>query len=129
MQQREYKTEAQATEVLTEAVWLAWQAAGGAGWLQDKPSATREQVFIRAFNEGDYVARFSKEKNLHADYVFGRMLKLRVTRPTATILQFSSDEPRMDYQSWCHKYGTYAALFDAAEANVALTPPIRIRER
>lgn len=131
MKRRQYKTEAQADEVLKEAVWLAWQATEGfkgAGFFQDRPTATKDEVFSRAFNEGDYCARFSKDKHLHADYVFGRMLKLRVTRPTPNVLEFSDDVPRPDYQSWSHKYGTYVALFDAAEINVILGP-IRIRTR
>ena len=117
---REYKSETEATEVLKEALWLAWVAAGGTrgmGVLQDNPRAQKEQVWDQAYNMKDYSGRHDGMRNgdLNADYVFGRMLKLRIGRPSQTILKISDQQPRMDYQSWCGVYQTYGALFDAAE--------------
>ena len=119
MMQRKYETEAQATEVLKEALWLAWVAAGGPrgnGVLRDNPSAQKEQVWDQAYNLKDYSGRgLTDGMNLNADYVFGRMLKLRIRRPDATTLEIPDFDPRPDYQSWCIKYPSFDALFDAAE--------------
>src|SRR3990167_7595155 len=116
---REYESAERADEVLKEAVWLAWQAAGGPsgmGFMRDNTDATKESVWDNAYNRGDYYGRGSVHGNdLHADYVFGRMLKLRVRRPDALSLEVHDYEPRRDYQSWCCVYPTFSALFDAAE--------------
>ena len=120
---REYKSQEEATAVLKEVVWLAWVAAGGPqgmGFMRDNPNANKDAVWNQAYNKLDYSGRRPGDgENLNADYVFGRMLKLYVGRPTSTVLAFSDNEPRRDYQSWCGKYKTYAALFDAAEATCA----------
>ena len=116
---REYKTEAEALEVLRSAVWLAWVAAGGPqgmGFMRDNPKADKAAVWKQAYECGDYSGRHPGDgNNLSADYVFGRMLKLRVRRPSPTVLELTDNTPTRDYQSWCGKYPTYAALFDAAE--------------
>lgn len=117
--ERRYSSDEQASFVLKEALWLAWQAAGGPqgmGFMQDRPHADKEAVWDQAYNMKDYSGRLPYlGADLNADYVFGRMLKLRVRRPSPETLSFSDSEPRHDYQSWCGKYKTYAALFDAAE--------------
>ncbi len=124
---REYANEQEATEVLKEALWLAWVAAGrpqGMGVFRDNPGANKEAVWDQAYNMKDYSGRPSSLRNdLNADYVFGRMLKLSVQRDNATTLQYSDSEPRADYQSWCGKYKTYDALFDAAEQSIATPLP------
>jgi len=120
---REYKTETEATEVLKEALWLAWQAAGrpfGMGYLQDNPEANKELVWDNAYNMGDYMGgrSMSRGDDLNADYVFGRMLKLRVGRPSKTVLETTDSKPTWDYQAWCRKYPSYENLFEQAEQNV-----------
>ena len=114
---RTYASKEQATAVAKEALWLAFQAAGGPsgmGFLQDRKGVGSNEVWERAFNEGDYSGRRSQGLDLNADYVFGRMLKLYINR-TPTTIYVPDDAPRRDYQSWCGQYKTYAALFDAAE--------------
>jgi hypothetical protein len=115
--QRTYKDKVEVIEVLKEALWLAWKAAGGTsgmGFLQDNPDATKEDVWDRVHNPGDYVVATSQPQMLHADYVFGRMLKLRVEY-TDTTITVDDAPPRRDYQSWCGEYRTYDELLTAAE--------------
>lgn len=116
---RKYESEQRASAVLKEALYLAWIAAGGTrgmGTLQDNPNADKECVWDQAYNKKDYFGRHPSDgKDLNADYVFGRMVKLSVSRPSDTELDIPDHEPRSDYQSWCRKYPSYAALFDAAE--------------
>lgn len=119
---REYKTSEMAIAVAKEALYLAWIAAGGSqgiGFLQDKPSATKEDVWDNACNMGDYPgASRGTNGRINADYVFGRMLKLYFKMPSATSIDVPENKPRYDYQSWCGKYKSYADLFDAAEASI-----------
>jgi hypothetical protein len=121
MATRQYASEAETTEVLKEVLWLAWQACGGPigrGFFQDNPDAKRDDVFTRTYGEGDYASRRADRNDLHADYVFGRMMKLYIQRPKSDTVVVHDATPRIDYQGWCGKYPTYAALFDAAEKNV-----------
>lgn len=39
-------------------------------------------------------------------------------RSGANTIKHDDYEPRRDYQAWCGKYPTFAALFDAAETEV-----------
>ena len=119
MTTRKYETAERAVEVLKNAVWLAWVAAGGPqgmGVFQDKPTASKEEVWDNAYNCNDYSGdRFWVHgTDLHADYVFGRMLKLNVSRK-GSVLEIPDHEPRTDYQSWCGVYKSFAKLFDCAE--------------
>lgn len=107
-------------EVLKEMFWLAWQACGspmGMGWLQNRPSATKEDVWNNVANAGDYCANFNRPGTLNGDYVFGRMMKLYVRYDNSSI-ELPDGTPRADYQSWCGTYPTYQALYDAAVKNV-----------
>ena len=105
---RKYGSNEEALAVAKEAMWLAWTAAGGPagmGMFRHNPDANKEAVWGRQGLEPSYV---------NADYVFGRMLKLRFHIRGDT-LDIPDDQPCFDYQGWCGKYLTYAALFDAAE--------------
>lgn len=118
--ERKYESNERALLVAKEAIWLAWQACGataGMGFLQDKPSAGKEEVWERAYRQGDYLIRHGTPEDVRADYVFGRMMKLNFTVRGDTI-SHSDSTPRRDYQAWCREYPTYSALFDAAEQNV-----------
>ena len=111
-----------AEAVAKEALWLAWQACGspaGMGWLQNRPDATREDVWANAVSSGDYPLRLADgtPNRVYADYVFGRMMKLPLELGEGFVAVPDS-EPRADYQSWCRKYPTYAALVAAADAAV-----------
>ena len=105
---RIYKNKSEVEKVLQEALWLAWQAAGhpmGMGVLQDNPIATRDDVWKNATGRGDYAMATSREGDLHADYVFGRMLKLSL-RYDDTRIVVPEQKPTRDYQSWCGEYRT-----------------------
>jgi hypothetical protein len=119
--ERNYSSNEEALAVAKEVMWLAWVAAGGpsgAGFLRDKPGADKEAVWKNAYNNEDYSGRrHGPAEQVSADYVFGRMLKLTF-RVKGNTITHRDEEPRWDYQSWCGKYKTYAALFDAAETAV-----------
>lgn len=120
--ERKYGSNEEALNVAKRALYLAWKAAGGptgAGFLQDRGEQPEEDVWKRAYGMGDYSGRRAgtPPERVDADYVFGRMLKLYFTVKGSTI-NHSDNEPRRDYQAWCGRYPTYAALFDAAEAEV-----------
>jgi hypothetical protein len=121
MMERKYGSNDEALAVAKEALWLAWNAAGGPsgmGIFRNNPDASKEQVWENAYNMGDYSGRDPMEPSrVNADYVFGRMLKLRF-RINGNVLDVPDHDPRGDYQGWCYQYKTYAALFDAAETEV-----------
>jgi hypothetical protein len=120
--ERKYGNHEEAIAVAKEAIWLAWTACGGtsgAGFLQDNPDAKKDQVWDRAYNMGDYSGRRvgMKPTAVNADYVFGRMMKLYF-KVEGDSITHDDQEPRRDYQAWCGRYPSYAALFDAAETEV-----------
>jgi hypothetical protein len=113
--------------VVRRAFHLAFVACGGPtgmGFLQDRgPNVTEDQVWENVQTRGDYPANpNSRPDRAYGDYVFGRMMKLSVTysQKDGTI-QIRDDEPRYDYQGWCRKYPTYAALFEAAASQLGVT--------
>jgi len=136
MAYREYKTE-DALRLVKSAYWLAWQACGnpmGMGWLQDRAKATAEDVWGGIENASDYggfAAERSQKKaksgDFHADYVFGRMMKTSLHIRCGNVFT-QTDEPRPDYQSWCHTYPTYEALLKAAAKaeKLTLSPGVEI---
>lgn len=110
--------------VAKEAVWLAWNACGGPmgfGFFRDAPGSDKEAVWNQAYNNLDYAVRHGGPEEVNCDYVFGRMMKLRFTVEDG-VLTFGDYEPRGDYQSWCHRYKTFRALFDAAAESVGAAP-------
>lgn len=116
---RNYSNNEEALTVAKRALYLAWVAAGGpqgAGFLQDRGEQPEENVWKQAYDMGDYSGRHPgmESGSVNADYVFGRMLKLRFSIKGKTI-HHSDNECRRNYQSWCGTYPTYKALFDAAE--------------
>ncbi len=117
---RKYDSKEAALNVAKEAVFLAWQACGGpmgSGFLQDRgPNQDRDKVWDHAYNKRDYSGRIGdRPEEVSCDYVMGRMMKLYFSLDGDTIKGIRESEPRRDYQAWCGKYPTYAALFDAAE--------------
>ena len=121
--ERKYESNEKALAVAKEAIWLAWQACGGPsgyGLMRDKPSADRDAVWKQAYERGDYSGRHPGERpeDVSADYVFGRMMKLYFKVKGDTI-SHNDSTPRRDYQAWCGRYPTYAALFDAAEQTLS----------
>lgn len=105
--------------------WLAWLACfgtQGAGFLQDRPGATEDEVWNNILNYGDYAGNPNlKPGKVYGDYVFGRMMKLGVefneAKKTVTV---PDRETAIDYQGWSGQYPTYKALLEAAIADPAL---------
>lgn len=108
-------------EVTKRAFFLAWEAAGspiGMGFLQDQPGASEEEVWQNVVGAGDYPGDpRGGAQSPYGDYVFGRMLKLRVTMGYQSVTVPDS-EPRADYQAWCRVYPSYDALIKDAIAKV-----------
>lgn len=107
---RTYQNEQQCEDILKEVIWLAWQA--DCDCCETTPTPTKEMVWKKVYNREDIERR---DLNIDADYVFGRMLKLRIDRPNKTTLVVPDSTPHRDYQPWSFRYSTYDALLDAAE--------------
>jgi len=114
-------------EVAKKMLWLAWRACGGPvgmGALQDRPNATEEDVWNSMECAGDYGGFSGKQPGLRevrADYVFGRMMKLYFTYGEAmdaenAWVDVPDETPRPDYQSWFARFSTYETLVHAAIA-------------
>lgn len=74
----------------------------GMGILQVRNGATEQQVFDGAYHKTDYPGGrigIRDENSLDADYVFGRMMKIRLAWTDSTV-SISPDSFRFDYQSW-----------------------------
>lgn len=110
-------------ETAREAFWLAYKSAGaasGMGMLQARDNVNRENVFENVKNEGDYPGEpiRSGDGELYGDYVFGRMLKLRLEiKGEGVEVPTTEVDPR--YQGWARKYESYEELIQAAVENVA----------
>lgn len=122
MLERECIDEAQALSVAKEALWLAWLACGGPlgmGFLQDRPKATKEEVWDNAVNKRDYPGALKPSNTkIYADYVFGRMMKLGFEISGKSI-KFSDAKLDREYQGWAVVYPTYESLFASAALYVA----------
>ena len=118
--ERKYGSNEEALNVAKEAIYLAWQACGGTagmGFMQDRGEQGKDAVWDQAYNQKDYPVRNGSPESVSADYVFGRMMKLRFAVKDG-IIKHDDQAPRSDYQAWCRRYSSYAALFDAAETEV-----------
>lgn len=113
-------------EIVKEMLWLAWKACGspfGMGILQDKPTATKEDIWNNANTMGDYPIRHSPNivdnasGFVRADYVFGRMMKLNISISPNTV-KLPDARPKPDYQAWCSTYWSYQDLYAAAVKNL-----------
>lgn len=120
--ERKYGNAEEALKVAKKAIYLAWQACGGPsgyGVFQDRGEQDEEAVWDQAFNMKDYRGRNNIPAGyVNADYVFGRMMKLRFSLAGDTLKEISDSTPLGDYQGWCYVYPSYAKLFDAAEGAV-----------
>lgn len=109
-----YEMKGRGPEIAKEMVWLAWKACGGPigmGVLQDQPNATKEDVWKSMACRGDYncVSDLPKAGKVDADYVFGRMMKLRFSF-NADSVTCANSKPNPEYQGWCRTYPTYEDL-------------------
>lgn len=78
------------------------------------------QATSKTFTPDDFTLH---DGNLDLDYVEGRMTKLYVRRVDDGVWELRGREPRADYQSWAHKYPTYADLAASAGMAVVETSP------
>ena len=117
--------------VVRRAFFLAWNACrgpSGMGFLQNNPSASEEEVWQNVCDRGDYPGGpLFKGPGVRpgeacGDYVFGRMMKLRLTWTSEDVC-VKDDIPRRDYQAWCAMFGTYEALVRAAIESLAQEKP------
>ncbi len=119
--ERKYQSNEQALSVAKEALWLAWNACGGPagmGFMQDKPGADKDAVWKQTVTRGDYSGVGTEDKSrIDADYVFGRMMKLRFSVKDNAV-NVPENTPHPAYQGWCNRYKTYADLFNAAEMEI-----------
>jgi hypothetical protein len=103
--------------VVKRMFFLAYNAAGGPtgmGFLQAVSNATEDDVFNNVRGSGDYCMQLNNSPDkLHADYVFGRMIKASFGYDKSSVT-IPDSKPRIDYESWCGVYPTYKDLFDAA---------------
>lgn len=110
-------------ETIREAFFLAYQAASpasGMGMLQARENPPREEIFQNVATEGDYPggATRSGDNEFYGDYVFGRMLKLRLG-VTENGVEVPTTEISRRYQGWANTYGSYEELVETAAENVA----------
>ena len=97
-------------------LFLAYEASQvfGMGAFQARNAITEEQVWVNTVTKGDYGGDKINTKDIYADYVFGRMMKLSFHVKDNTISYDGNDKAKLDYQSWGVKYKTYTKLFEAA---------------
>lgn len=107
-------------DVAKRMMFLAYEASivVGMGTLQAVKNANEQHIWANVTSHGDYPDAQQKtneneEGKAYADYCFGHMMKTRIefTKDSVTV---EADAPRRGYQSWCHKYPTYAELINAA---------------
>lgn len=101
-------------EVVKEAFWLAWKACGkpqGMGVFQDRPGASKQEVWDCVFHKKDYPYSIDKNRpgKVYGDYVFGRMMKVGFQWDDTSV-EVQESPPRPDYQSWCRIYSSYEGL-------------------
>ena len=105
--------------------YLAWKASVviGRGVLQDRGHQDDNTVWCAVFNKDDYprfreiVGFENKPGEVDADYVFGRMMKLRV-RWRGNVIEFDDREWRPDYQTFCRVYPNPESLIHAAAESI-----------
>lgn len=131
MRGQEFEVENDAEDVIAEAFWLAYQSAGGArgmGALQENPNATKEDVWENVRNEGDYPGDpNASDGEYHGDYVFGKMLKLRLWNASESswfgesknAVAVPNTEINRRYQAWASDYDTYEELIREADSNLS----------
>ena len=124
MTKREFATADEALAVAKRMFWLAWKASDvfGSGFLQDKSDADEEAVWDNLLGAGDYPGSIAPDLSRpHADYVFGRMMKLGVDIEGSSVV-ISDRELSADYQSWCRTYPTNEALLATAVGEIVPLP-------
>lgn len=104
------------------AMFLAWKACGGPkgmGVFQDRPDADENAVWTNILSAGDYPGggAFVRDGEAHADYVFGRMMKLTLRLKDGN-LEIADYDWTLDYQSFCRTYPNPTSLFNATASSL-----------
>lgn len=116
-----FENKKQTEEFLKEFFWLAWNACGGPmgmGVLQENPGSSKEDVWKNIHNQDDYPGSFTQSGHLHADYVFGKMMKMNIKYEDTTVE--TPENVRSDYQSWCLVYHSYQKLVEQTLKNTGI---------
>lgn len=105
-------TKPTAQQLLTRAVWLAFQASApmGMGFLNAGHAA---ELTEKDFAELEGRRRDDGSIEIYLDYVSGRMVKTDFKVSPDGKLTVSPEDPRHDYQSWS---GTYRSGFELVAA-------------
>lgn len=115
-----FKTSHDPEKLAKKILFMAWQASHvvGMGALQDRgPGLSEDQIWEAASGGRDYGGnRPTKSKQVYADYLFGRMMKLSITWADEEVSL--NDNWCRDYQSFCGKYPKPCDLFAAAESSM-----------
>ena len=111
--------------VAKRAYYLAWDNAGppvGMGILQDRPGSKEDEVWAAVCGSADYPGDFKSAKQnrdgsltVEGDYVFGRMMKLRMRITEDAIEVMDHGRPfDVQYSGFAFKYGDADELISAA---------------
>lgn len=110
--------------VARRMMFLAYNAASvtGMGVFRARQGATEDEVWANVIGRGDYggAGPVAKPGRCLADYVYGRMMKLRLEWDAGGVTCPDGDL-NYEYQSWAGAYPTYQALFDAAVSDLTKT--------
>lgn len=117
-----------AEEIIKRAFWLAYKAARTSemGFLKARDDASEDDVWENVKVMGDYPFGSSRTKRgeFYGDYVFGRMLKLRLNIHGREIgIDYPSTKVDIKYQSWGSTYPTYEELLRAATLELSGATP------
>jgi len=130
----EIEVENDPEEVIKEAFWLAYQAAGspqGMGVMSAHPNADKNDVWENVINAGDYPGDpNTSEAEFYGDYVFGKMMKLRLYDMSVmdanmfglggeNAVGFPDVDPKPSYQAWLTHFDNYQHLIQEADANLS----------
>jgi len=109
-------------DFLREMLYIAWKGCEhttGMGYLQDKPDASKVEV-RKACESGT--------RQVYADYIFGRMLKLRVilheVNGNLVSLEMYDETYQPAYQSFAHIYPTTNDLIHSTKEALNCTVQI-----
>jgi hypothetical protein len=97
-------------------LFRAWEFSDvvGMGALQDRgPNMTENHIYENVVNMSDYPYKIGRPNHINADYVFGRMMKLRFKIENDILETNNDNDYRLDYQSFYLKYPNFRSLVNA----------------
>jgi len=114
-------------EFIKTLFFLLWQSSKvvGAGVLQDKPEATKEDVWNNILACNDYPGKPHHPKDgLVLDYVFGRCMKFTL-RWENDIIVLREKKFHIQYETWQHKYPDNKTILDATSKVLGCTYEVK----